>query len=333
MRKVLKVAGYVVVFVLVAIAAGIIYLQYAFPNVDAAPTITVDKSAAQVERGRYLANHVTVCIDCHSTRDFSRLSGPPLAGTLGKGGDVFDHNFGFPGTFYAKNITSDKETGIGTWTDGEIYRAFTRGVSRDGEPLFPVMPYKSYSQLTNEDAHAIVAYIRTLQPIKNKVPKSDPDFPMNLMLRTMPTNAAAPATDKALLDDELSRGKYLVTVAACGDCHTPQEKGAPIAGKEFAGGLEFRFPDGGILRSANITPDRETGIGKWTEEAFVKRFKMYEDPALTEQPLQPGQLQTLMPWKMYSGMKEEDLRAIYKYLMSQQPRQNKMERFTPPAKS
>lgn len=104
MKKALKIVGYVVVVAMVAIAAGIIYLQYAFPNVDAAPNISVDRTAAQIERGRYLANHVAVCIDCHSTRDFSRLAAPPVPGTFGKGGDRFDHSLGFPGTFYAKNI-------------------------------------------------------------------------------------------------------------------------------------------------------------------------------------------------------------------------------------
>ncbi|ARS36210.1 c-type cytochrome [Pontibacter actiniarum] len=329
MKKALKIVGYVVVVAMVAIAAGIIYLQYAFPNVDAAPNISVDRTAAQIERGRYLANHVAVCIDCHSTRDFSRLAAPPVPGTFGKGGDRFDHSLGFPGTFYAKNITSDKETGIGTWTDGEVYRAITRGVSKDGEPLFPVMPYKSYSQLTTEDAYAIVAYIRTLAPIKHKVPESDPDFPMNLILRTMPSNDTPPAFDKTALNDDLAYGKYLVTVGGCGDCHTPQDKGAPVAGKFMAGGMAFTFPNGAVLRSANITPDKGTGIGTWSEDAFVKRFKTYADEKATAKQLAPGDFQTLMPWKMYAGMKEEDLRAIYKYLMSLEPNRNKVTRFTP----
>ncbi|WP_276499275.1 c-type cytochrome [Pontibacter litorisediminis] len=329
MKKALKVIGYILVVAVAAVAAGIIYLQYAFPNVDAAPNIVVSKSSEQIERGRYLANHVTVCIDCHSTRDFSRLSAPPVPGTFGKGGDKFDHNMGFPGTFYAKNITSDKETGIGTWTDGELYRAMTNGVSKDGEPLFPMMPYNAYRQLTTEDAHAIIAYIRTLAPIRNAVPKSMPDFPFNLILRTMPSNQLPPATDKAMLDNPLSRGKYLVTVAGCGDCHSPKD--ADLGA--FAGGMDFKFPDGAVLRAANITPDKETGIGSWTEEAFLLRFKMYRDEDYAARQLAPGQMQTLMPWKMYSGMKDEDLRAIYKYLRTQLPVKNKVERFTPAAKS
>lgn len=328
MKKALSITGYVVAVVIAAVAAGYIYLQYAFPNVDAAPALSIEKTPALVARGEYLANHVAVCIDCHSTRDFSRFSGPLQPGTEGKGGDKFDHSLGFPGTFYARNITSDKETGIGNWTDGEIYRAMTKGVSKNGEPLFPVMPYKAYSQMKTEDTYAIIAYIRTLKPIKNAVPEPDPDFPMNLILRTMPSDEA-PALEQVDLNDELAKGKYLLTIASCGDCHTPRDKGTPIESMHLAGGSEFPTPDGGILRSANITPDKETGIGNWTEDAFVQRFKEQEHPAAVA----PGGPNTIMPWSMYAGMEEADLRAIYKYLRSVEPIKNRMERFTPPAKS
>ncbi len=328
MKKALKIIGFVAVALVVVLAAGIVYLRYTFPKVDAAPVITIEKTPEMIERGAYLANHVAVCIDCHSTRDFSRFSGPITPGTEGKGGDVFDHSMGFPGTFYARNITSDKETGIGEWTDGEIYRTITTGVSRNGDPLFPVMPYKAYANLTTNDAYALVAYIRTLDPIKYKVPKSDPDFPMNLILRTIPSGSPTP-TDERSLEDELVKGKYLMTIAACSDCHTPQEKGKPIEDKFMAGGFEFHFPNGSVIRSVNITPDKETGIGNWTEDAFVQRFKNYEAPEATATQVDPDAFNTIMPWAMYAGMKEEDLRAMYKYMMTLEPIRNKVERFTP----
>lgn len=326
MKKAFKIIGYLVVALAVVVAAGVVYLRYTFPKVDAAPVITIKKTPALVERGEYLAHHVAVCIDCHSTRDWSRFSGPIIPGTHGKGGDVFNQDMGFPGTFYARNITSDKETGIGSWTDGEIYRAITSGVSRNGEPLFPVMPYKGYANLTTNDAYAIIAYIRTLDPIKHKVPESEPDFPMNLIMRTIPSGGPTP-TDERTLDDELVKGKYLMTVASCGDCHTPSDKGEPIAGMQLAGGMEFKLP-GGVLRSANISPDKQTGIGTWTEDAFVQRFKNHEAPEAATAKLGPTDFNTIMPWAMYAGMEEEDLRAIYKYLMSQEPKKNKVERFT-----
>lgn len=328
MKKFFKITGYVFIGILAVIAAGVVYMQYAFPNVDAAPTITVKKTPELVARGEYLANHVAVCIDCHSTRDFSRFAGPLVPGTHGKGGDRFDQSMGFPGIFYAKNITPDKETGIGTWTDGEVYRAITAGVSKNGDPLFPLMPYKSFSQMAEQDIHAIIAYIRTLDPIKHEVPKSDPDFPMNLILRTMPATPTAKA--EPVLDDQVSKGKYLLNVASCGDCHTPAEKGTPIAGKHLAGGYEFQMPNGAIIRSANITPDKKTGIGNWTEDAFVSRFKMHLQPEMTNRKLSPNDFNTIMPWVMYAGMKDEDLRAIYQYLRTVEPKNNKVVKFTPP---
>ena len=153
---------------------------------------------------------------------------------------------------------------------------------------------------------------------------------MNLIMRTIPSGGPTP-TDERTLEDEVVRGKYLLTVAGCTDCHTPQEKGAPIEGKHLAGGFEFRFPNGAILRSTNLTPDQQTGIGSWTEEAFVQRFKNYDAAEATATTLGPDDFNTLMPWSMYAGMKEEDLRAIYKYLMSLEPNNNKVERYTAPA--
>jgi mono/diheme cytochrome c family protein len=325
MKKVLKIAGYGLIGLLTIIAAGVIYMQYAFPNVDAAPAITIRSTPELVARGEYLANHVAVCIDCHSTRDWSRFAGPLVPGTHGKGGDRFDQTMGFPGVFYAKNITSDKETGIGNWTDGDIYRAITSGVTKDGDPIFPMMPYNAYSQMSEQDVHAIIAYVRTLEPIKNEVPKSEPDFPFNLILRTMPIKATA--NTKPILEDRVSKGKYLFTVAACTDCHSPDKE------KYLAGGAEFNLPFG-TIRSANISPDKETGIGSWTEDAFVNRFKQNLDPALAERKVGPKDFNSIMPWKMYAGMDEEDLRAIYQYLRTVTPQKNKVVKFTPaPAKS
>jgi hypothetical protein len=153
-------------------------------------------------------------------------------------------------------------------------------------------------------------------------------FPMNLIMRTIPSGSPTP-TDERMLQDEVVRGKYLLTVAACGECHTPQDKGKQVAGKFLAGGMEFKFPNGAVVRSANITPDKQTGIGNWTEDAFVQRFKSYEGPEASAVKVAPEDFNTVMPWAMYAGMTEEDLRAIYKYLSSLEPYQNRVERFTP----
>lgn len=319
-RKLPKILGIIVLALVVLIGGLLTYVKTALPNVGPAPDLKVEKTTAQIERGKYLANHVTVCIDCHSARDWSKFSAPPIAGTFGQGGEKFDQNLGFPGSYYARNITP---AGIGNWTDGEVFRAITSGVSKDGRALFPVMPHPLYGQLDQEDIKSIIAYIRTLQPIQKEIPASESDFPMNFIINTIPAKPKFQTIPEK--DDQLAYGKYLITAAACVECHTQKEKGQNIAGMEFAGGMEFKFPTGEVLRSPNITPDPKTGIGNWTKEAFVNRFKMHANGATN---VEKGGFQTVMPWTMYAGMTDEDLSAIYTYLKSVPAKENKIERFT-----
>ena len=117
-------------------------------NVGSAPDIKIDATPEHLSSGEYLAYHITVCIDCHSRRDWSRFSGPPAEGTIAMGGDLFDQKYGFPGTYYAKNITP---TGISRYTDGELFRVITTGVNKEGKAIFPVMPFRYYGQMDEED--------------------------------------------------------------------------------------------------------------------------------------------------------------------------------------
>lgn len=321
MKRVRKVLGYVLLGLVVIVAALLTYVKTALPSVGAAPELKVEMTPGRVARGEYLANHVTVCMDCHSTRDFSTFSGPLVPGTLGKGGEMFDEKMGFPGTFYARNITP---AGLKNWTDGEIYRAITTGVSRDGHALFPVMPYSYYARMDPEDIHSIIAYVRTLKPIENAVPESKASFPFNFILNTIPQKASPSVRPSA--SDALAYGEYLANAAGCRECHTQVENGQIIPEKAFAGGRNFQLP-GGVLYTANITPDMETGIGKWTKEAFVARFKTYADSSYRA-PKATG-FQTIMPWTMYGGMTEEDLGSIYVYLKSLKPARNAVKVFVP----
>jgi mono/diheme cytochrome c family protein len=186
------------------------------------------------------------------------------------------------------------------------------------------MPYPNFAKLSREDIYAIIAYIRTLKPIENKVPKSEPSFPMSMIMKTIPTEADhQPIPDKSNL---VQYGKYLVTAASCSDCHTQAVKGTPVEGMEFAGGREFVSPKG-TLRSANIAPDKQTGIGTWNEEFFVEFFKAklpnqsHDDTALL------GKYNTIMPWTMYAGMEDFDLKAIFAYLKTLKPVKNKVKLF------
>jgi cytochrome c553 len=299
---------FLLLFLIVAGIVGFSYLKFALPNTGPAPDFKIAATPARIERGKYLANHVMVCVDCHSNRDLDFYAAPVIAGTEGKGGETFDQNKGFPGAYVAQNITPAH---LGNWTNGEIFRALTTGVSKQGKALFPVMPYLYYGKLDREDIYAVIAYIRTLKPIDNKTPASESDFPMSLIINTIPQKANfAPRPDQK---DTIAYGRYMITAAACADCHNTEENGKTVKDMPYAGGVQFKFPDM-TIQSANITPDKETGIGNWTEQQFVNKFKSY-DPA-THPPRQvgDGDMKTPMPWTMFAGMDTTDLKAIYKYL-------------------
>lgn len=321
-KIILRVLG---VFVLLA-GSALAYVKFGLPNIDPAPKMTIKATAAQIAHGRYLANHVALCMDCHSTRDFSRLTGPSVAGTEGKGGEPFTREMGFPGNYYARNLTPAH---LGDWTDGDIYRAITTGVSRDGHALFPVMPYMNYAQMDPADIKDIIAYLRTLRPIANDIPAAESDFPMNFIINTMPAQRV-PGT-RPDTTDHIAYGKYVTTFAACADCHTPVDgKGTPLEGMDFAGGREFPMPTG-TVRAMNITSDK-SGIGNWTKEAFIARFKAYADTSKPLPTVHEGEFNSIMPWTGLAHMNEQDLGAIYDYLRTLKPVQNKVERFTPKAK-
>jgi len=323
MKKALKYSLLVPGAILIILIVALVYLSLFKPNVGKASDLKVSITPEKVEHGRYLAYHVMMCADCHSMRDFTQFSGPPSPGTEFTGGDVFDHAMGFPGKFISSNITPH---GIGDWTDGELFRLITTGVKRDGNPIFPVMPYHKFGQMDKEDIESVIAFLRTLEPVETNHPESKADFPVNLLMRTMPQKAEL--TNRPSPSDRIAYGRYMANAAACFDCHTNFGKGKYI-GPDGGGGREFQFPDGSILRAPNLTP-HATGIKHYTREAFVERFRMYADSGFVLHQVKPGDFQTIMPWHMYGGMKEEDLAAIYDYLQTLEPYDNMVERFTPP---
>jgi mono/diheme cytochrome c family protein len=317
--KALKVTGTILLVIILLIVSAGVYIKTALPNTGKPREIKVEKTAARITRGKYLANSVAVCMDCHSTRDWQRLNGPLKPGDLGGGGEEFNSQMGFPGRFYAPNITPYK---LATWSDGEMLRAITTGVSKDGHALFPIMGYQRFGKMDEEDALSIVAYIRTLAPVEHEVPASQADFPVNFLINTMPQKAAF--QPKPAETDRVAYGKYIVNVAGCVDCHSQTDKGKIIEGTQFGGGMEFKQP-AGVIRSANITFDN-TGILSWTKESFVKRFKSYADSGYVSPIVKPGELNSPMPWNMYATMEPTDLEAIYEYLKTIKPIVHKVER-------
>ncbi len=323
MKRFFKVVVGIVAVLLVLIAGGLIYLTTSLPDVGEAPDLKIAATPELVERGRYLANHVTVCIDCHSQRDFGFYSGPVVPGTEGRGGEEIVETIG---KLRVPNITP---AALGNWTDGEIARAIAAGVGKNGEALFPMMPYPIYNELAEEDLHALIAYLRTLPPIANEVPRTQLNFPMNLIVRTIPK--AHEPKPRPPAGDTLAYGKYLNTVAGCHFCHTPvDDKGRALPGMDFAGGQEFRLPGGMVVRTANITPEMDTGIGAWDEAYFINRFKEFSGSTASRIAVPAGGENTLMPWTMYAGMTEEDLRAIYRYLRTVKPVIHQVEKHPQP---
>lgn len=293
------------VLLLVAVL-GVAYFYLRFPRTAAPQELQAPRTAERLERGAYLARHVVGCTDCHGERDWTKYSAPQMRQHEGRGGMQFPIGVG---RLVAPNISP---THLSSWTDGEVLRAMTEGISKDGSALFPMMPYENYRSMAREDAEAVIAFIRTLPAQDNTPPRTQLDFPLNFIVRTIPRPATLPATrpDPA---DKVTYGRYLTTLASCAECHTMQEKGQKLPGMAFAGGMEFKMRSGGVQRSANITPDVETGIGRWTEEAFVERFKKIAD--LPDDALAlNGRPNTEMPWRDYGGMTREDLAAIYAYL-------------------
>jgi len=328
MKKALKIAGYIVGAIVLIVIGLIMYLNLAFPKVSPALAITIEATPERLERGKYLVNHVVGCIDCHSTRDWTKFAGPITPGTEGKGGEKFDKvTANFPGTIYSKNITPHN---LKNWTDGELYRLITTGVTKDGKAIFPLMPYPSYAKMDPEDVKSVITYIRTLPTIETPVyPETELDFPLNIIVKLIPKDATSPMTLPER-SDTVNYGKYLVTSAACADCHTPMDdKGNRLPGMEFAGGMEFTSPlTGDKVRSANITQSHETGIGTWTEDVFLGKFQTYRDSLNRNKTVKAGEFNSAMPWMLLSGMKDEDLKAIYRYLRTIPPVEHKVEKFT-----
>jgi mono/diheme cytochrome c family protein len=324
MKLILKLLGGLLSILVLVVVFGLLYLNLVFPKVSAAPDIKVEATAERLARGKYLFNNMANCLVCHSVRDTGHNGMPVVAGTDGKGGEEFNKGMGVPGTLYARNITPYN---LGSWTDGEIYRVLTTGVNKHRKALFPLMPYNNFAQLSREDLYSIIAYLRTLPSITNDVPERKLDFPVNLIVKTMPHDTVQ--LEKAPQpSDGLAYGKYMTTTASCADCHSPRDDhGNYLPGMDFAGGNSFALPGGGKVTSANITPDKETGIGNWTKPQFIASIR----GSLQAQGVivTAGQFNSWMPRTQLAGMTDTDLGAIYDYLRSVKPVSHKVERFTP----
>ncbi|PZR06336.1 MAG: cytochrome C [Flavobacterium psychrophilum] len=276
--------------------------------------------AAKIERGDYLVNAVANCMHCHADRDFTKFGGPTVSGTQGKGGQR-------KGVFVS-NITP---TVLGNWTDQEIERAITTGITNVGDTLFFTMPSMSYKYLTKYDVESIVAYLRTLKPIADSVPKRNlnhlPPGRLSSLYHEFYSNDIYQTLEQPQPEEELLKGKYLVTIGGCIACHTNLDLKLLAYKRDslLAGGLLFNKPGNFKVKSANITPDTTTGIGAWTEEMFLAKFKNYRDREAYD--YDPGKHNSEMPWTIFANMTDDDIKSIYKYLRTVKPIKNKVTKW------
>jgi mono/diheme cytochrome c family protein len=248
-----------------------------------------DPSPALLAKGKYVLGSAGGCA-CHT---------PPDAAGLNAGGMKFDL---LVGVLYARNITPDPETGIGRWTDAQVANAIRRGERPDGSRLFPVHPYKYFANIADDEIEALVAYLKSVKPIKASVPARA------LRIPVPPLRVAA--SPKEAPRGGLERGEYLAKGAAhCADCHTPRRfDGSPDDSKFMAGGPG---PEGSL--PSNITPHIETGIGRWTELQIARFLRTGVKPS-------GGEAFSLMRMVItgtsagYKDLTEADAIAIARYL-------------------
>ncbi|MDB5412546.1 MAG: cytochrome [Rubritepida sp.] len=225
----------------------------------AAPPASAQSRADLLERGRYLGETVTFCGACHNTFDRGMQ---PVEGMTLAGGRVFEER-GLRAV--AANITQDHETGIGSWTDVQIAAAIRDGHRPDGSLIGPPMPVESYRGISDRDLAALVAWLRTVPPVRHAVTERS-RYPSALT----PLGPPIVSVPEPASDDPVARGRYIaVNLAHCMDCHSAQlSEGRADPNGRGARGLVLEGPWGAV-QAANISSHPTEGIGRWTDEQIL----------------------------------------------------------------
>jgi mono/diheme cytochrome c family protein len=266
-------------------------------------------SAAEIARGRYMFGATGGC-GCHTVP-----KGQPNAG-----GRKYEGAFG---TVYSSNITPDRQTGIGGWTDEQIITAIRLGRRPNGERLLPVHPFPVFNGMAEEDLRAIVAFLRTTKPVsrQNQPKKLVPLFESVFLPAWLAAFAPRETPPPKAPTTGVARGEYLVkAVGHCGECHTPRTMTMASDNSRFLGGTP-KGPEDQAM--PNITPDRDTGIGKWSVEEIADYLGSGNKP---DGDVAGGLMAEVIDGTLagYKDLNKGDLLAIAQYLKTIPPVRNKI---------
>jgi mono/diheme cytochrome c family protein len=279
--------------------------------VAAGPAAAQPPSTADVvARGKYVFGAAAGC-GCHTE--------PRKGAPVNAGGRKYEGPFG---TVYSTNITPDKQTGIGAWTDEQIVAAIRLGRRPNGERLVPVHPFTVFNGMAEEDLSALVAYLRSVPPVsrQNTPRRLVPLFESVLLPGWLATFAVRETPPASAPTSGLPRGEYLVrAVGHCGECHTPRGMTQAVDNSRFLGG-NATHPEG---KMPNITPDKATGIGDWTEDDIAEYLGTGNRP---DGDVAGGLMGEIIQGTFagYKDMTKADRLAIAKFLKSIPPVRNKI---------
>ncbi len=280
-----------------------------------------ERTAARFERGRYLVEAATHCFGCHSEIDRTVRPERPLEGKKG-GGRVLPPTERRPFALVFSNISPDRETGVGAWTDEELARAIREGVGRDGRTLHRAMPSKNFHAMSDEDLASVILYVRSIPAVRNRLPKMVLPSEVAARNKPLPPTGVVPPPDPS---DPVKRGAYLVRISGCQGCHTPARSGEPIPGMEFAGGNVFTLNPGRTvasvkrIASANLTSD-PSGIPHYDEAIFMKTMRTGAVAGVRELDVMPS----------YREITDPDLKDVFAFLRTQKPVLHRVSNQEPP---
>ncbi len=295
----------------------------------------VDSTPERLARGSYLVNQSASCGACHSTRVDGSIFGGERTDMFLAGGTVI-HEAELGATLAVPNLTPDVETGLGAWSDDEILRAMRDGIARDGHLLIPMMPFTSYQYMSDEDARSVIAYLRSVPPVKNPVDRTKNDLPFfaGFMLNRgvahhPPAKDVAPVASPSKGGDTLKWGEYVARLGHCWECHSDKSGHGPDPDWMFGGGNPINANGTGRVFPRNLTPDAETGIGRYTDAQLKTALR---DGKRLDGKIMAPPMSLFIPH--ISGLTDEDLDALIAYLRAQKPIKNKVpeRELTPAAK-